>query len=373
MSNRFRIFFTPKFSTVHNEGSSSNGGDYKYFNKPFGVKYYLENSSDFGWDESAGKMTAVEDNAAVIIIDPDMIFMRPLTTDFGDSSVEFWKPFYKATERKKKVETGSPFGQTYGMLLLFLQSAHEYVVAQTIFNQSAYPSKRTAFSSKWMKFAELAGADSPALKVDERTAVHNYQVGPPYLATALDMHVIVRRWAELVPLVYKAKPELMSEMYAYSLAAADKGLPHEIVNSMMISVPNGYGEGWKMIDAIPNDEVCMTGILPNQSRHTLPPILHYCQSYGVGNVTFYKYLLDEDIFTCSKPLLVEPGDDAMSPNNAHKKKIGGEIEILDPKLHKRNAFAACAMTSIVNEASLFYKLHHCNNEPSNKENTLYLL
>lgn len=231
----------------------------------------------------------------------------------------------------------------------------------------------TGLGSNWLKFVELAGIDSPALKVDERAAVHNFQVGPPYMATALDMHAIVRRWVELVPLVYEAKPELMSEMYAYCLAAADKGLPHEVVSSMMISSVTAYGEGWKMIDAIPDDEVCTTGILPNQSRHTLPPILHYCQSYGVGDILFYKYLLDDDIFTCSKPLLVEPGKDVMSPKNAYTKKLGQEKVTLDPKLHKRNAFATCAITSIVNEASLFYKLHHCKAESSNKENTLYLI
>ena len=224
-----------------------------------------------------------------------------------------------------------------------------------------------------MKFAELAGADSLALKVDERTAVHNYQVGPPYIATAPDMHTIVRRWAELVPLVHRAKPELMSEMYAYCLAAADRGLPHEIVNSMMISSVDGYGEGWNMIDAIPDDEACLSGIMPNQSRHALPTILHYCQMYGAGDVVFYKYLLDNDIFTCSKSLLVEPGKDAMSLNKAYKKNIRGDKENLDPKLHKRNVFATCAMTSIVNEASLFFKLHHCKSEISNEERSLYLL
>jgi hypothetical protein len=134
-----------------------------------------------------------------------------------------------------------------------------------------------------------------------------------------------------------------------------------------------YGEGWSMIDAIPDDEVCMTGIVPNQSRHTLPPILHYCQNYGVGEVIFSKYLVDEDIFTCSKPLLVEPGVDAMSPDQAYKKVIGPGTEKLDPKLHKRHVFATCALTSIMNEASLFYKLHHCDVASSNKENTLYLL
>mmetsp|Transcript_33223 Transcript_33223/g.54288 ORF Transcript_33223/g.54288 Transcript_33223/m.54288 type:complete len:425 (+) Transcript_33223:3-1277(+) len=342
MSSRFRLFFTPKFSDVKDENGKSRG-DYKYFNKPFGAKYYLENSSDFGWDDKLSKMTTVEDKAVVIIIDPDMILLQPLTTDFSDSSVKFWSPFHKKIERKKKVEHGTPFGQTYGL------------------------------SHNWMKFIELAGPDSLALKVDERTADLHYQVGAPYISTALDMHTIVRRWAELVPKIHKAKPELMSEMYAYCLAAADRGLPHEVVDSMMISAADAYGEGWDMIDKIPDEEVCLTGIAPNQSLHPLPTVLHYCQNYGVGDVLFTKYLMPDDIFTCQKPLLIEPGDDAMSPGHAYRLKLGGKKEELKPKLHKRNVFATCAMTSIVNEASLFFKLHHCNKSEANKERKLNLL
>ena len=186
ISSRFRIFFTPKFSDIKDVNGKSTGEAYKYFNKPFGVRYYLENSSDFGWDEKTSKMTAVEEKAVVIIIDPDMIILRPLTTDFSDSSVKFWSPFHKKIERKKKVEPGTPFGQTYG------------------------------FGDNWRKHIDLAGPDSLAHKVDERTAVLHYQVGPPYIATATDMYQIVRRWADLVPEVRRAKPELMSEMYAYS-------------------------------------------------------------------------------------------------------------------------------------------------------------
>ena len=88
MSSRFSILFTPKFSDIKDEEGNRTGGDYKYFNKPFGVKYYLEHSSDFGWDEQTGKMTAVKDKAVVIIIDPDMILLKPLTTDFSDSNVQ---------------------------------------------------------------------------------------------------------------------------------------------------------------------------------------------------------------------------------------------------------------------------------------------
>lgn len=270
-----------------------------------------------------------------------MILMRPLTTDFSDA--EFWSPFTKKIERKKKVEPGTPFGQTYGL------------------------------GKNWMKFADLPGPDSAARQVDEREAILHYQVGPPYIATAFDMHIIVKRWAELVPEVHKQKPELMSEMYAYCLAAADKGLPHEVVNSMMLSSVDSYGEGWNLIDKIPDGEVCLSGITRSQSLHPLPTVMHYCQNYGVGNILFTKYLVPEDIFTCQKPLLIEPGDNAMSPNNSYKLKFGGRKEELEPKMHKRNTFATCVMTRIVNEASLFFKLHHCNNSGANKERTLNLL
>lgn len=214
MSSRFGIIFTPKFSDKHmEEGGSKKKGDYKYFNKPFGVKYYLENSSHFGYDKNLGKMTTAKDNGIVIIIDPDMVLLRPLTSDFSDSSVKFWQPHHKPIERKKRVESGTPFGQTYGL------------------------------SHNWMKFIELAGPGSLAQNVDERSADLHYQVGPPYIATTNDMLTIVQRWAELVPAVHNAKPELMSEMYAYCLAAADKGLAHEVVDSMMISSIDAYGEG----------------------------------------------------------------------------------------------------------------------------------
>lgn len=230
-----------------------------------------------------------------------------------------------------------------------------------------FPAIFQGLGDNWRKFVDTAGPDSPARKVDEKTAVAHYQVGPPYIATAHDMHTIVRRWAELVPKVHNKKPQLLAEMYAYCLAAADMGLPHEVVNSMMVSEIDSYGEGWNSIDAIPDNEVCLAGIAPNRMRNHLPVVFHYCQDYGVGEVFFHKRKMDNDIFTCQKPLLVEPGEDAMSPDKAYKKYPGaGGKEVLKPKHHKRNVFATCLMTSVVNEALLFFKLHHCNAKPSNK-------
>eukprot|EP00804_Cyclotella_cryptica_P030282 CCRYP_019226-RC/>CCRYP_019226-RC protein AED:0.25 eAED:0.25 QI:120/1/1/1/0.76/0.66/18/2265/1695 len=345
MSTRFRIFFTPKFSEVKDENGKAKG-DYKYFNKPFGVLHYLEHSSDFGYDKNTGKFTTIEEEAYVVIIDPDMILLRNLTTDFSDGTAKFWQPHAKHIQRKNRVQPGTPFGQTYG------------------------------FGHTWMKFIDQAGPGSPARKVDEKDAELHYQVGPPYIAHHRDMHKIVSRWADLVPKVHASFPQLMSEMYAYSLAASDVQLPHEVVDSMMISCVDCYGEGWDFIDAIPDGAACTSGIYPNKlNQLTLPKTLHYCQSYGVGNVLFSKYLMPHDIFTCESALLVEPvEEEAMSPANAFVLDRGNKQKRTDlnPKMQKRNVFATCAMTSVVNEAALFFKKHHCKANAT-KERKINLL
>jgi hypothetical protein len=89
----------------------------------------------------------------------------------------------------------------------------------------------------------------------------------------------------------------------------------------------------------------------------------------VGDVLFSKYRMPHDIFSCEKPLLIEPIEkEAMSPENAYKRDGQNILKKneLNPKMHKRHAFSACAMTSAVNEAALFFKKHHCKPEVANK-------
>lgn len=290
-------------------------------------------------------LTKAQNNEVILLLDPDMLLLQPLTTDFSDSSVKFWKPFHKDTlERKKKVAPGVMFGQTYGL------------------------------GVKWVDFKSLAGPNSPAHEVDKRDAQLFYQPGPPYIGVVSDMFKVVNRWAELVREVHKEKPQLLSEMYAYQLAAADQKLPHELVTSMMISAVDTYGEAWDYIDALPNEEVCRMGASPNPSKYALPTLLHYCQHYGVANVLFAKRSIPHNIFTCQSPLLEEPSTDAMSSHNAYNIVSRGkrqERQNLGGKHHKRHVFSSCAITSAVNEAALFFKHHHCD-KTANTEKTLSL-
>jgi hypothetical protein len=331
ISNRFKIIFTPKYS--HIDGES---GDYKYFNKPYGVKYWFEKSADFGWEESSGKLTKAIGNEVVILIDPDTLLLQPFKNDFSD--VKFWNPFAKYTiERKKKVSPGTMFGQTYGL------------------------------GTKWMQFVSLAGPNSPALGVDARDAQIQYQVGPPYIGVASDMYRVVKRWAELVRAVHKEKPQMLAEMYAYQLAAADQKLPHGVVDSMMISHSDTYGEAWDYIDALPDEEVCRIGASPIPYKYPLPTLLHYCQHYGVATVLFSKNRIPENFFSCQSHLLEEPPTDALSPNNAYRMDLNGKKLDLDKKQHKRHVFATCAITSAMNDAAHFFKMHHCNKLEANEK------
>ena len=71
------------------------------------------------------------------------------------------------------------------------------------------------------------------------------------------------RWCDLAPGVYKTFPVPLAELYAFSIAAADLGLPHQLRASLMVSNTsvlegpnNGGGAGWQLVDRIPGGEVC---------------------------------------------------------------------------------------------------------------------
>jgi hypothetical protein len=50
--------------------------------------------------------------------------------------------------------------------------------------------------------------------------------------------------------------------------------------------------------------------------------------------------------------------------------FGGNRKELSPVMAKREGFTVCAIIAALNEASLFYKEHHCDN--GNMEKTLNL-
>jgi hypothetical protein len=155
MSSRFHLHLTPKFSSV----KDSHGkpiGDYKFFNKPFGLKH---------WMEHAEHMSMSQSDDIVILIDPDMLLLRPLTGDFSDDREVVFGPKRLPNILGRKVEHGLPFAQTYG------------------------------FGSQWqnLDLDKIAGPNSPAKQYDNTDGRIYFPAGPPYMATVRDMYQV--RWS----------------------------------------------------------------------------------------------------------------------------------------------------------------------------------
>lgn len=79
---------------------------------------------------------------------------------------------------------------------------------------------------------------------NERIGDTLYSVGPPYLLEKDDLLSLARTWVSFVPKVYESFPNLLAEMYAYSMAAAHQELPHLRMDHFMVSnIDIDEGEG----------------------------------------------------------------------------------------------------------------------------------
>merc|ERR1712157_158545 len=121
-----------------------------------------------------------------------------------------------------KVQDGIPFAQIYG------------------------------YVDQWQSKIDLekvtGDANTPAKYVPKADAIRFFPIGPPALATAKDMYNIAMNWTEFAPGVHKQYPYLLAEMFAYSISAAHLNLPHQPIESLMISATHIGIEGWKWTD-----------------------------------------------------------------------------------------------------------------------------
>lgn len=108
MSDRFHLHHTKDFSTVKKlKGNQS----YKYMNKPFGLRDWMENA--LGLSENREIDPEVADSI-VMLLDPDMVLLRPLVHDFTNEDVEW----VEKDPASKVVKTGHPIAQQDGRCLI---------------------------------------------------------------------------------------------------------------------------------------------------------------------------------------------------------------------------------------------------------------
>ncbi len=78
------------------------------------------------------------------------------------------------------------------------------------------------------------------------------------------------------------------------------------MDHFMVSNTGAGDEGWKWIDAL-GDNVCdppIDGIFfPDVP---LPTFLHYCQTFRVSDIGFWKREVDHKVFSCEGKMFLEP-------------------------------------------------------------------
>lgn len=289
---RYHVHFTPDFKKDKKSGKS-----YDFYNKPYGVEHWLDHA-----------VPAVDDKVVVAIIDPDMIFIRPITAAVAGEDNLILLPVCKGRGGKNCQDKVSPFTaeeQRWDVPPAYIHSGHP---AAQLYGLGA---PWAGHPTKEFNRMDVCGLLSPCMNTTYGFGERYYSVGPPYLVQKNDLVRLTKTWAKFVPAVYERNPDLLSEMYAYSMAASHEYLPHFTAMHYMVSNTNVDEEGWKWVDGL-GDDVCQpprvvagggSGVrgagagagadaditatiehIKYYPDRPMPSLVHYCQFFRIGEL-----------------------------------------------------------------------------------------
>lgn len=140
--------------------------------------------------------------------------------------------------------------------------------------------------------------ECPFIHVTNHDVNHFYSAGPPYVIHIQDVLALSKRWSELVPPTYDEYPLLYAEMFAYSMAAADLNLKHNLIKGLFTGCMTHWPhtEGTEQNEALKSSAKLYASLIENSSETngksnqgssscflpplSPPPFLHYCSRYS---------------------------------------------------------------------------------------------
>ena len=333
-----RVHFAPKAGRMH------DNKDYKYFNKPTGLLHFLQHADP-----------PVPDEEVLALLDPDMILLRPILASVNQGFLrptKWWRNREAAGDalvHAPRISDGQPYAQLYGIGAQWLT-----------FNRPHICGEASPCTTDW---------ESKRYGPDAERANSFYSVGPPYIASRNDMLRIAKSWTDFCPRVYEEYAALLTEMYAYSLAAAHHRLPHFVVHNWMLSNVDADSEAWREVDEFIRGRpfACDESVLDvvNLIGEKMPLVLHYCQRYTTAaGFIWSKHRIDHGSFSCDKPLLQPPPQDAVQQRDG---MIGPDGKEMGLKAYQRSTFMICYTVHAFNRALRTFKEANCAGGDANYE------
>jgi len=264
---------------------------------------------------------------AIAIIDPDMLFLRPVQ-------------FSKHPHNNPASLQAGPW-QT-------LPAAPKHGVG------ARYGQGCQSNAWSWGMMQQICGAETQRCLEASRDDGHcmdSYSSGPPWIMHKSDARELLNKYPITTLRVHKVWPNLLSEQVAYGVAQMRSGIRADIDPFWFISDEEGYGQPWAAVAELDWD--------PCRKRRPPPPsasnpiFFHACSAFHLHHqedtgYTLHKDHIHKDLLDCGAPLLRYPPDDSLERHKNNKDTA-----------EFRGTWAVCTYTNLVNAYASAWKQKFC--------------
>uniref|UniRef100_H3GZ29 Hydroxyproline O-arabinosyltransferase-like domain-containing protein n=1 Tax=Phytophthora ramorum TaxID=164328 RepID=H3GZ29_PHYRM len=326
----------PTFKEVSDEvEKASTPDDYAPYNKPFGLR---------DWLESANPPVREE---LVVVLDPDFLFIRPFAVNTGGR-----------VTTAKGVDSGN-HGRDSEVVEGMRQYKRFFVYAgsRDVKNVSDTVTDGVAVAQRWSEYLGTAAFENSSsvcpecAKVSKADAAEYYAVGPPYAITRKDLTQLMDDYCNMTVLKREQmkREHWMSEMLGYSLAAAKHKVKHTTFDNLALGNKADDYSGFVSIMKGNPCEDPVEPIIPGEA----PPLLHGCHSYEADDDRglkwmFYKQLMPNDMFACDSWLLASPPASVWTLAKRSR-----------DKQRMLEAYGVCTSVKVFNQALVDFKTKMC--------------
>jgi hypothetical protein len=186
--------------------------EFPWFNKPWSFEFWRRTTN------------STKSSDIIVLLDPDEFFIRPLSMEGSKRKTHLKEPPNLGGSFNDVPKIGMGVGAYYGI---------------------------AGVVEKFKDFVDdICGAGSACATMTNRDADNWQSVGPPYILAMDDFLKIVPLWWEYMPKVYPhVKGDILADMYAYQMAAANANVLHSTVDDFMVSSAMDIRQGWTTVDA----------------------------------------------------------------------------------------------------------------------------